>query len=228
MANGNQKPNSHYDSVSTVTHMLLAFEDKVSVEMPDTGVVYDQEFSYETGLATFIEKSNSNATQKDPNDLMIYNRTITEDSLLGIASRAKNTTGKLKIGDNILKYSCAYSEYDLNFLYVNHSLERAEQFETAYNAHSGISADKELVVNMGDLGEFKYFLTPLPLTDVTIAVDSGVTYKGIIGIIRVRGFFFVFEGASGVIKEIERNILSSRNLLDPNESTIISTITIVP
>jgi hypothetical protein len=228
MANGNQKPNSHYDAVSTVTHMLLEFENLVLQEMPNTSIVYDQEFSYETGLATFIEKSNSSATQKDPNDLMIYNRTITEDSLQGIASRAKNTTGKLKIDDAMLKYSCAYSEYDLNFLYVNHSLERAEQFETAYNAHSGISGEKELTVNMGDLGEFKYFLNPLPLTDVTITVDSGVTYKGIIGIIRVRGFFFVFEGASGVIQEIERNILSSKNLLDPDASTILSTITIVP
>lgn len=209
MAGGNLNPNSQNDVVTTVSHMLSEFETFVQTEMPSTGLVYDPDFSYETGLARFIERSNYNASENNPSELFIYNRTITEDSIHGLASRARNTIGKVKIDDSVLKYSCAYSEYDLNFLYVCHSIEKQEKFEVAYNSNSGISSLRELTVDMGsELGEFKYFVTPLPLTDITITGEGGVTYKGIMGILRVRGFFFTFEGNSKVIQQINNKIFS--------------------
>lgn len=213
---------SQNDVITTVSHFLSSFEDCVKNEMPNVGVVYDPDFSYESGLSRFIEKSNYNKTEVDPkSDLFIYNRTITEDSQLGIASRARNTIATLRVGSDILKYSCAYSEYDLNFMYVSHSIEMLEKFETVYNSNSGISAIKEVTVNMQDLGDFKYFINALPLTDVTITGEGGVTYKGIIGIMRVRGFFYVFEGKSAVIEEINARLWKTKGDSEGDEDFLL-------
>lgn len=229
MALGNQAPNSHLNAITTVSHMLMEFENFIAHEMPEVGVVYDHEFSYETGLNSFIEKSNFNASQNPPSELLIYNRTISEDSIHGLASRARNTTGKVRAYDTILKYSCAYSEYDLNFLYVSHSIEKAEKFEVAYNSNSSLSALRELTVDMGtELGKFKYFVTPLPLTEVNITADGGVTYKGIMGILRVRGFFFTFEAGGSVIQEINSKIMAVKNLDDKTVNEVLGETKIIP
>lgn len=199
----NDKPDSQNDVVTTVAHLLFEFEQAVRAEMPQVGCVFDADFSYETGLAKYIEKSTYNEAKNQTKELFIYNRTITEDSTFGMGSRTKNQIGTIKTDSGeILKYSCAYSEYDLNFMYVSHSMELLEKFEVAYNANVGISAIRELTVRMGDIGDFKYYLTPLPLTEVSLPSDGGVTYKAIMGIFRVRGYFFVFSGSEKAISEI--------------------------
>jgi hypothetical protein len=228
MANGNQVFNSQNEVVTTVTHVLNEFEKFLAQEMQGCGVVYDHAFSYESGLERFIQKSSFAGENNNPEELLIYNRNITEDSMDGLGVRARNTTGKVRYGNSVLKYSCAYSEYDLNFLYVSHSIELAEKFEVVYNSNSGLSALRELTLDMGsELGEFKYFFKPMPLTDMEIATGDGVTYKGIMGILRVRGFFFTFEGSQKVIEEIKGKVFSTFKTVEertPNE--IVSDLTI--
>ena len=198
--------NSQNDVISTVTHSLCAFESLIRTEMPGQAVVYDEEVSYETGLKQFLSNSNySGNHEQDPLPIFIYNRTVLIDSEYGLGKRAKNMTGCMRSGSGSLTYGATYGEYEIQFLYVSKNIEMAEKFEVVYNSDEGITGSKEMTVKMGELGDFKYFLTYQDLTSKEIAHEN-VYYKGIIGSIKVRGFYFTFRGTSGIIEQINSTI----------------------
>lgn len=192
---------SQNDVISSMTHVLEAFEDIVRCEMPSTSVIYDEEISYETGIKQLLANDSFAGNSQDPLPLFIYNRTILRDTEIGLGKRAKNFTGCLTVNDKALLYSAAYGEFDLQFLYVTKNMQMAEAFEVVYNSNEGISGTRELTVNMGELGDFKYFLTYDELTDKPIEHEN-VSYKGVIGSLKVRGFYFTFRGEAGLIQEI--------------------------
>lgn len=200
-------PNSQDNVIKTMTHVLLAFEGVVTTEMPDVSVVYDEQLSYETGIKKLLTNDNFSGNNRDPLPAFIYNRTVLEHSEHPPGLRSKSFVGCKRIGNKAVQYSATHSEFELHFLYVSKSVELQEKFEVVYNSNEGITGTKEVVVNMGELGDFTYYLDYQPLTEKQI-IHEDVYYKGIIGSIRVRGFFFTFRAESGIIEEINSRIIA--------------------
>ena len=201
--------------------------------MPNISTVYDEQLSYETGIKKLMTDDNYSGNDRDPLPAFMYQRTILIPSESGVARRSKGKTGCIRIGDKILTYSAFHGEFDINFLYVSESVELAEKFEVVYNSEEGITGTKEIVVSMGELGDFTYFLDYQDLTEKIIEHEN-VYYKGIIGSIKVRGFYFTFKGESGLIKEIQSRIIAGKpqynedgSLSDPattQDNEILSTL----
>ena len=91
---------------------------------------------------------------------------------------------------------------------MTRSTEEAEKFEVVYGSNDGISGNTELTLSIPELGDFKYFFTFDDLTEKPIEHEE-VTYKGIIGTIKVRGLYFVFNGESSIIEQINQKIYAS-------------------
>lgn len=215
-------PDSQNDVITTMTHAMLSFQEMVSTEMPDIPVIYVQDLSYENALKQIIANDNKDGSPTPCSDpLFAYNRSVlreVEDR--GLGRRAKNCTKILRVGNEVLQYSAAYGEVDINFLYASKNIELAEKFEVVYNSEEGISGTKEIIVDMEDLGEFKYFLEYKDLVQIDIEHDD-LYFKGIVGSILMRGFYFTFRGKSGVIETINSRILSASASLEDKESVEI-------
>ena len=194
--------------------MLYAFEDLVREEMPNIPVIYVNELGFEEAMKSLLADANYSGTQF--NELVpffAYNRTVminSEDRHLG--NRAKGKTGCVGLSDGqIANYSMTMGEFDIQFIYASNNIQLSEQFEVVYNSDEGITGSKELTVDLEELGEFKYFLEYQDLQDLNINFED-TYYKLIIGSVKVRGFYFTFRSTSGIIKEINQRIISSRNL----------------
>ncbi len=214
-------PNSQNDVIKTMTHVLLAFEGLVQTEMPDVNTVYDEQLSYETGIKKLLTDDNFSGNSRDPLPAFIYNRTILEHAENQPGRRSQSFVGCKRFGDRSVQYSATHGEFEIQFLYVTKDVEAQEKFEIVYNSNEGITGTKEVTVSMADLGDFKYYLDYQDLTEKQI-IHEDVYYKGIIGSIRVRGFYFTFRGESGIIQEINAKIISGEaqydsegNLIDP-------------
>jgi len=202
------RPKSLNDTVTTATHVLKMFEDSVRTEMPELAIVYDEQLSYETGMEQFLANSSYSGSDQRPMPIFIYNRTVLVDSELGFGSRAPIFKNQITIDGKRVVYRASYSEFEIQFLYVSRSTEEAEKFEVCYGSNDGISRNTELSLIMPELGEFKYFFTFDDLTEKPIEHEE-VTYKGIIGTIKVRGLYFVFSGEAGIIEQINQKIYAS-------------------
>lgn len=200
--------------ISTVTHVLFGFEDMVREEIPDLPVVYDKELSYPTAIKLLLAKHND----QDPLPFLAYNRTVARPTEMGIGRRVRTYEGIHKLEGNNIHYGASYDEFDLNFMFVSKSMEDIEKFEITYNSDEGISGTKELVIDMSDLGDFKYFLKYNEISDLDIE-HEGTYHKAIIGSITVRGFYFTFRSTSGIIKEINAKIWHSKGI--NHESSVL-------
>lgn len=222
-------PNSQNDVLTTVTHTLLAFENMVREEMPNIPIIYSEELDFESSVKRILENSSyNNSGLTDIVPFFAYNRTImrnVEDRHLGIRSKGK--TGCTRVGDDVVQYAMAFGEFEIQFMYVSNSVELSEKFEVVYNSDEGISGSKEIVVDMDALGSFNYHMDYQELLEKSIVQEDNY-YKMILGSIKVRGFYFTFRSQSGIIKEINQRILSSRNPKTEHEGEILGDIQIIP
>ena len=209
-----------------MAHALASFQDLVQDEMPNIPVFHTEDLSYEGALQHLIANSNSINAGPDALPFFAYKRSVLreiEDK--GLGRRAKNCIQNLRVGSEILQYSMAYGEIDIQFLYASNNIELTEKFEVVYNSEEGITGTKELSVDMDALGVFKYYLGYQDLEDMIIEHEE-TFYKGIIGSITLRGFYFTFRGKAGLIETINQRILSARDLNDLTQSEVLGSITI--
>lgn len=227
---GINQPDSQYDVITTVTHVLRAFEDMVRTEMPNCRCIYDEELSYESALrAIYAQDNYENNAGNDPLPALAYNRTVLKDAETPPGRRMKNNLGCIKIGtapnQQIVTYSATHAEFEIQFLYITKSIEMQEKFEVVYNSNDGISGTREIQVDMGELGSFTYYLTFDDLIQKDI-IHEDVYYKGIIGSIKARGFYFTFKATNEIIKQINASIYVSRELNEKTE--LVASIEILP
>ncbi|MCK5617229.1 hypothetical protein KAR91_85990 [Candidatus Pacearchaeota archaeon] len=207
--------NSQDDVLTTPTHVLYHFEQMVRKEMPNCNVIYDSELSYESVLASIMNADNYSNEGGTPLPVLGYNRTqLVASEIAGPGRRMRNLIGGLRVGDNMLKYGVSHSEFDIQFVYLTTAVEQADKFEVVYESDEGISGSKELIVNMGALGDFSYFLTFDDLISRDVNLNEQF-YKAIMGSIKVRGYYFTFRGTSEIIKEINTKIWASRDISQP-------------
>ncbi len=213
---------SQNDVISTHTHVLFALENMIRQEMPNCSIVYDHQLSYETAIKQFYVNNDS---EQDPLPLFAYMRGVSRPAELTPAKRGRNYTGVLKNYDGAVTYGASYDEFDVNFAYFTKSVEIAEKFEVTYNSDEGITGTKELIVNMGDLGDFKYFITYEELTDIQFEFESQF-YKSVAGTLKIRGFYFTFRSTSGIIKEINERIMAVRDINKKDSIELLSESTL--
>lgn len=207
---------NYTDSAATVIHLLAAFEDMCRLKLPHTEIIYDQQLSYETAIEALFNKNNFNqlAEENKPDGLFTYSRTVLEDSPDGAGSRVRNMSPSVKLDDgSVFNYKAVYGEFDINFLYTAHNIEDVYKFETFYSAAIGFG-EKNLSVNLTNIGDFTYYLKYLPLTDIQASSGSpDVTYKVVGGTIRARGVFFTFFGSKNSVAKLNLRLFDKADPL---------------
>ena len=226
MDRANNIPDSKQDVVDTKAAVIVAFiNDVIRKEMPGVSYAYDPDLSYETGMRILRDNNNMGTAQQDGQELFLYRVTPLRHPDEGQAPNLRSThnDGRIRLSDGkAASFSAVHGEFDLEFLYVNPSMEEAQKFEVVFLSEDGLTGTNELTVSMGELGDFRYFLKWEKLLDITVNSNDNY-YKAYASILRIRGFFFVFRGESKIITEIKTNI-GTINLVSNGEN--LETITV--
>jgi hypothetical protein len=224
------------DVVDSVGPCLKAFlENVIRAEMPDCRYVFDPELSYETGIQRLRANNKMNELEgkeaNKPLPLFIFKRTalMYPEEQQAPNMRSTHGSGFMKIANGkAAKYSFVHAEFSVDFLYVNPNMEMVERFEIAYLSKRGITGTTEFVVNLGDLGDFRYYLTWNDIIDVDMSTDTNYS-KAIASTVKIRGFFFVFETEAKQILEIKQQIATFKQEVGiTTADEVLSDITIVP
>lgn len=216
------------DVYGTVTYVQEAFEDYVRDVLPGTSVIFDDQLSYRTAIEALRRRDNNQGQITDALPMLAYKRTnfVSEENALGRRARSKAVCATDE--DGTWKYKVGYGTFDILFFYFTKDIELLEKFESAYLAECGLAQDKSLDVRFPRLGDFKYFMDySEDLTDLSIEDDEGNFYKGIGGLVKVRGFTFTLLEAAKTIGEINAQFISSSNLAVEGNDEILSTCPIV-
>lgn len=202
---------SKNDVVETKAAVIVAFiNDVLRKEMPNCSYAFDPDLSYETGMKILRDNNNMGTAQQDGKELFLYRVTSLRHPDEGQAPNVRSThnRGKIMLSDGkAATYSAVHAEFDLEFLYVNPSMEESQKFEVTFLSDDGMTGTTDLTAKMGELGDFRYYLKWEKLLDITVNSNDNY-YKAYASMVKVRGFFFVFEGESKVIHDIKANINS--------------------
>lgn len=217
------------DVVDTVALSLASFKQAVLNELGNNAnVIYDPELSYRTAIESLRADEDFQQSGKNVFPLIVYKRSPLRYVEDGKAPNKRMTThkNKLTLSDgNVAVYTGLHAEYTIDWLFISNSQQDIERFEVAYLSEEGLSAIKELEVNMRDnIGDFTYHMTwNDELSDLEIN-DRDDSYKLLIGSCVVRGYYFTFRSESSIIKTINYNTHTYLN--SPFDGTKISEKTI--
>jgi hypothetical protein len=215
----NIRPNSMFDVLGTVTHVLDAWEECVRLELGQgIAVQFDEGLSYETAQKLLRENNDYSDQVQDGMPMLAYKRTVArriEDHLLG--KRASNFKACVRNSEGqLVLYNIAYVEFDILFAFFTKDIELQERFEIAYNNRQGISELQTFVAKLPEIGDMRYSIKWNDLDEYTIQEDENNYFKSLIGSAKVRGWFFSFDSIAKEIGEIHAQIISSSNLSEPD------------
>lgn len=222
-------PGSQNDVLTTATHFLVEFENYIRLEMPDCSVIFDDQLSYVTALKLLRQNDDFHGSETDNLPLFAYKRTSLKKEEQGIGKRsvkARNLNVTLPSG-KVVQYGIVYGTFDIMFAYYTKSIELLEKFEVVYGNNLGLSGQREIEVNMGELGDFKYFLKWNELEDFDVQSDEDNYFKALAGSVTVRGFFYIFAGEASIIREVQALIKGVDKVPLPNEEELLADISIV-
>lgn len=219
--------------ISSMALVLEQFISKVKLEVPNAKFVYDEKLSYETAISKFRSDNNigelSNETDALP--LFAFKRSVLRHTEKGMGKRA--ATGLVDFKRNLPDgqseiFKIVHGEMDIDFLFIVKSAEDSELFEIEYLSETGISKQKELLVDLReDLGtDLQYFVEYGPLSDKSMESESNY-FKAITGSVKVVGFYPVFKSSAKQILNIHSKIYNSR-YTDDTASNIIANFVVGP
>lgn len=194
--------------ISTMALVLEQFIAKVKIEVPDAKFVYDEKLSYETAITKF--RSDNNIDDTAPTTalpLFAFKRSVLRHAEKGMGRRSTtgivNFNGELKSDNTRDVFKVVHGEMDIDFLFIVKSAADSELFEIEYLSETGLSKQKELLVDVRqDLGvDIQYFVDYQPLSDKTMESDNNY-FKAISGSAKVTGFYPVFSTTSKTIQSI--------------------------
>jgi hypothetical protein len=209
-----------------MTHVLLSFRDLVKHEMGNIATVYDEELSYETAIQQFWANNDYSGNTDSPIPIFVFKRSVIRPSDLAPARRGRNWNGCLYIKDEAEKitgsvqYGITHGEMDVEFIYITDNIEMQEKFEVVYDSDEGITGTKELEVDIPEVGVFKYYLDYQDLTEKSIEHQDNY-FKGVVGSLKIRGFYFTFRGDGPIIQEINNKIISTNNIITKEISEVL-------
>lgn len=215
---------SLYDVTGTATDVMYFWEEAVREELSNTAIIYDEGLSYQSALRLFRENNNYSDNFQDPIPMLAYKRTPVRPSDKVLGRRFKNKKACVRKDDGTLDiFNIVAAEFDILFAYFCKDIELQEKFEVSYEAELGISELKTLKVNIRDIGDVNFHFEWEDLQELTIQEDEANYFKSIIGSVKVRGFFFVFNRNEGkVINTIDAKFISSPNLSEEGLDELLS------
>lgn len=216
---------------STVALTLFSFINKIKSEIPNVKVVYDENLSYLTAKETFRANNNlPDLTNTDLYPLFAFKRSVLRwvepagpgRRMNSMSVRQDLTSAPTNRAGHSNVYKVVHGEFDLQFLYITKTASDLEKFEILYLSDEGISAYKEIDVDLTveNLGVFNYYADYQPLEDKSFEVDE-VYYKMISGSTKIKGFYPILRGTS-------KHILSINVKFQEFLNVVLGDRTIVP
>lgn len=219
--------NSMNDVVSTIGPVLQNFiEDVLKNEITNLKVVHSPNMDYVNAIKDFRRKAQMEDVVSEALPLFVFRRSVLrwQEDGLSPNRRLTSSTGSVKDIESgtAVTYTPIFGEFDLDFLYINTSMEETEKFEITYLSDEGISGTRQFKVELPILGEFTFFADYSNLESLDVVAEDNF-YKALAGVIKIRGMFFTFRSESAIIRSIELNY---KAWLDENTYTNLETINI--
>ena len=195
--------------------------------MPNTGLVYDPELSYETATQRLRDNEHYNNDADVNSPLLAFRRTILREVDLQASGKRlpqHKIVNRLSSQQDPTIYAACMGTFNLEYMYFTKSMLACEQFEIAHAAKRGVSGLRQLKVNLGtELGILEYQLTHEPLEDLTIN-NAANYYKALGGVIIVHGIYLLFEEKGTIIKDISARV---NNFIDQvGDGNLLDTVSI--
>lgn len=212
-------PESEEQVITTVGLTLADLIDKFKVEQSDIQVVYDDKLTYETAVAKFRADNNLNETEEIPFPLFAFRRSVVrhvDDKAPGrrMGRMLVRQTIDGSVGQaNVLR--SVHGAFDIQWLYITPEIQKLEQFEIAYLAEEGLSADKELRVTLPpefQSVELPYYVEYGILEEKQFETE-GNFFKFLSGSAVIRGHYLVLRAQKSLITEINARI---KDLMGPS------------
>lgn len=206
MAKNENFSDSMNDVVETIGPVLERFiEDVIKAELPDCKCVYDPNMDYVTAITRFREQSTMMGVPSQALPLFMFRRSVLrwpEDGISPNRRLSQSKASKYMLSDGkALTFTPLFGEFDIEFVYINETMEDVEKFEITYLSDEGISGSKKVVLDLPELGEFNYFAEYNELTSLEVNYNDNF-YKALAGVIKIRGMFFTFRSESSIIREV--------------------------
>lgn len=208
-ANNPVLQNSAMTSIVTpMGHIIDEFLNRVEEFDSKLAYVYDENLSYETGLAKWRMDNEIDTTNEMELPLFIFRRSVLRpEDEKGIGARSKQFSGTVMNSDKskVKKFKAYFGAFDIDFLFVTRSMLDLERFELSYLMQSGLSKNKTMMVNFPEIGDVDYNMEYGLLDEKTINIDNSY-YKLVSGTFVIRGLFFAFTEESNYIKTVKSKI----------------------
>lgn len=201
--------------VSNIAPVIRGILDAFRDTQSNLKFVYDEALSYESALTKLRANNNMNSGSAETSvfPLLVFRRSALRHAQDGISRRAVSALPAKKVdvhSGTAELFNFMLGEFDLEFLYIVKTMEDLENFEIHYLSEEGLSKNKQIdvVFDGYENGErisddpFNYFLKFSGEFLEKQVEDEGNYYKGIMGAVSVRGWYFLVKGTSPVITEI--------------------------
>lgn len=195
--------------VTTMVLVLDAWLNCLENHISDVNFIYDEKQSYTSSLQAIRKKyTRDNITDKTHLPLFSFKRSVLRYPEDGQSRRSvTNRALAPRLPDGLSRdcYRGVHAEFDIEFGYYADSITEEEAFEITYLSEDGISGDKEIKVDLPDLGEHTYYATYSPLESKVFEMDD-IYHKEVRGVVTLRGFYYIIHSSANVITQINSRI----------------------
>lgn len=176
--------------VSTVALVLNGIIDHIVSKLPGLSVIYDENLGYDTGTRLLRDSNNLRDEFTNMLPAIFFRRSVLRYQEEGAGRRTivGRYQDRVTSTDSAI-YKAVAGVFDLEFIYVTTKISQMENFEISWLSEATIGTEKEIIVNIGELGEISYFLKYNPLDDKVIN-SQGNYYKTLSGTMSVRGNYY--------------------------------------
>jgi hypothetical protein len=201
------------DNVTTTVVLTLeAMISYMQSKLPGVSFVYDDNLGYESGMMELRSANELRDKFKHTLPAFFFKRSVLRPAEEGQGRRS--VVNRVCVDDESNPnptseaiYRTIHGTYDIEFNYVTTKMSELENFEVAWLSEGGIPQLKDLKITVPSLGDIPYFVK-YNLLDEKVINSEGNYYKVLFGTMNVRGYFFVFEGNSSIIREIQGRIMT--------------------
>jgi len=210
-------PNSLQDVVNTTGMVLYEFLTKIKNEDETLNHVYDEQLSYETAVKKYRNDNELAEEDNVPFPLFAFKRSVMKHAEEVAPSRRMGRRFVIERDvDDAKILRSVHGQIDIDFLYIHPDETWLERFEIAYLAEEGISAHKEITLQLSeDFQEprtLPYYVKWGVLDEKVFEFEDNF-YKMLFGRVTIIGHYLTYREQKSVIKEINARI---KDLMGPS------------
>ena len=192
--------------ISNVSLVLEQFLNGVIIDHPRIKTIYDEGLSFDSALKKFRANQDFEPAATEFLPVFIFNREPLQFAEgLNKRSQSQQTCVLASDPNQGSIYKFIVGDLFLDYQVVFREIHEWEKMEALHLVGQGFTSNKNLVVNLPEVGEYNYQVEYEPLSDKVVNYE-GAIYKSITSRAKISGTYLFFMGTAPTIKEIEISV----------------------